>query len=54
MAANGQHIVNPSSRPLIPGIYAPVPSFFLPQSEDLGMPSSYLEILPSAVVDLLL
>ena len=32
------HIVNPSSRPLIPGIYAPIPSFFLPQSEDLGTP----------------
>ena len=24
------------NRPLTPGIYAPVPSFFLPQSEDLG------------------
>ena len=24
------------SRPLTSGIYAPVPSFFLPQSEDLG------------------
>ena len=25
------------TRPLTPGIYAPVPTFFLPESEDLGV-----------------
>ena len=24
------------SRPLAPGIYAPIPTFFLPETEDLG------------------
>ncbi|KAF8798088.1 aldolase [Phlegmacium glaucopus] len=45
MAANGHHIVNPSSRPLTPGIYAPIPSFFLPQSEDLDIPSFESHVL---------
>ncbi|EGN93265.1 hypothetical protein SERLA73DRAFT_97983 [Serpula lacrymans var. lacrymans S7.3] len=33
---NGHHSI---SRPLKAGIYAPIPSFFLPQSEDLDLPS---------------
>lgn len=48
MAANGANGPSPNgttgahangashSRPLKPGIYAPIPSFFLPESEDLG------------------
>lgn len=32
--ANGHHAVK---RGLKPGIYAPIPTFFLPDSEDLGM-----------------
>ncbi|KAF8163369.1 hypothetical protein B0H34DRAFT_745253 [Crassisporium funariophilum] len=39
MAANGYHIVNGASRPLKAGIYAPIPSFFLAQTEDLDIPS---------------
>ena len=31
---NGHHAVK---RGLKPGIYAPIPTFFLPDSEDLGM-----------------
>ncbi|KAH7922092.1 aldolase [Leucogyrophana mollusca] len=34
---NGHHQL--ASRPLKPGIYAPIPSFFLPESEDLDIPS---------------
>lgn len=36
MAANGYQ-PNGVARPLRPGIYAPIPSFFLPESEDLGL-----------------
>ncbi|KAF7338231.1 Dihydrodipicolinate synthetase [Mycena venus] len=38
MAANGVH---PStvSRPLQAGVFAPIPTFFLPESEDLDLPS---------------
>lgn len=36
MAVNCHNIVNQSCRPLTAGIYAPIPSFFLPKSEDLG------------------
>ncbi|KAJ3517173.1 hypothetical protein NLJ89_g667 [Agrocybe chaxingu] len=39
MAANGYHVANGASRPLKAGIYAPIPSFFLPESEDLDIPS---------------
>lgn len=35
MATNGTNGVH-STRTLVPGIYAPIPSFFLPGSEDLG------------------
>lgn len=38
MALNG-HASNGASsllRPLKPGVYAPIPAFFLPDSEDLG------------------
>jgi len=38
MAANGYH-PNGISRPLKPGIFAPIPSFFLPETEDLDIPS---------------
>ncbi|PPQ73026.1 LOW QUALITY PROTEIN: hypothetical protein CVT26_014674 [Gymnopilus dilepis] len=38
MAANGYQ-PNGVSRPLRPGIYAPIPSFFLPGSEDLDIPT---------------
>jgi hypothetical protein len=34
MAANG--VNHSASRPLKAGIYAPIPSFFLPDTEDLG------------------
>ncbi|KAH7913736.1 hypothetical protein BJ138DRAFT_1001685 [Hygrophoropsis aurantiaca] len=34
---NGHHAS--VSRPLKPGIYAPIPTFFLPESEDLDIPS---------------
>lgn len=30
--ANGHHVV----RPLTPGIYAPIPTFYQPETEDLG------------------
>lgn len=36
MAANGINGAHGPSRPLKAGIYAPIPSFFLPSSEDLG------------------
>lgn len=39
MAVNGVNGVNGIhhvSRPLKPGIFAPIPTFFLPDSEDLG------------------
>ncbi|RDB21132.1 L-threo-3-deoxy-hexylosonate aldolase [Hypsizygus marmoreus] len=39
MAANGINGAHGVSRPLKPGIYAPIPSFFLPSSEDLDIPS---------------
>ncbi|KAF9013893.1 hypothetical protein BDQ17DRAFT_1230977 [Cyathus striatus] len=42
MAASGVNGVKGShsaSRPLKPGVYAPIPSFFLPDSEDLDIPS---------------
>ncbi|KAF4615027.1 hypothetical protein D9613_003119 [Agrocybe pediades] len=38
MAANGNHS-NGFSRPLKPGIYAPIPTFFLPETEDLDIPT---------------
>jgi len=44
MAANG-HIQPSVSRPLNPGIYAPIPSFFLPGSEDLDIPSFEAHVL---------
>lgn len=31
---NGHHV--PVTHPLTAGIYAPIPTFFLPESEDLG------------------
>jgi 4-hydroxy-2-oxoglutarate aldolase len=37
MAANGINGAHGVSRPLKAGIYAPIPSFFLPGSEDLGL-----------------
>lgn len=38
MAANGINGLHAAeSRPLKAGIYAPIPSFFLPGSEDLGL-----------------
>ncbi|KAJ8497142.1 hypothetical protein ONZ51_g689 [Trametes cubensis] len=33
---NGTNGTSSASRPLTPGIYAPIPTFFLPDSEDLG------------------
>jgi 4-hydroxy-2-oxoglutarate aldolase len=36
MPINGNGTHRAVSRPLAPGIYAPIPSFFLPESEDLG------------------
>ncbi|KAK0483805.1 hypothetical protein IW261DRAFT_1605924 [Armillaria novae-zelandiae] len=40
MAANGSNGIHISAtRPLTPGIYAPIPTFFLPDSEDLDIPS---------------
>ncbi|PPR03624.1 hypothetical protein CVT24_007740 [Panaeolus cyanescens] len=39
MAANGYHVVNGVSRPLKPGIFAPIPAFFLPTTEDLDIPT---------------
>jgi L-threo-3-deoxy-hexylosonate aldolase len=36
IAVNGNSTI---SRPLKPGIYAPIPTFFLPESEDLDVPS---------------
>ncbi|KAG1754656.1 hypothetical protein EDB19DRAFT_1626686 [Suillus lakei] len=36
MSLNGNGIHVSTIRPLKPGIYAPIPSFFLPESEDLG------------------
>ena len=34
MAANSTNAT--ATRPLSAGIYAPIPTFFLPESEDLG------------------
>lgn len=34
--ANGAHAVPATGRVLKPGIYAPIPTFFLPETEDLG------------------
>ncbi|KAG6866978.1 hypothetical protein C0991_003894 [Blastosporella zonata] len=39
MAANGINGAASVHRPLKAGIYAPIPSFFLPESEDLDIPS---------------
>jgi len=39
MAANGLNGAHSVSRPLKAGIYAPIPSFFLPGSEDLDIPT---------------
>ncbi|EPQ58331.1 aldolase [Gloeophyllum trabeum ATCC 11539] len=39
MAPNGINGVHQPVRPLKPGIYAPIPTFFLPDSEDLDVPS---------------
>ena len=41
--ANGAHTNGANgvshARKLIPGIYAPIPTFFQPETEDLGEPS---------------
>jgi len=42
---NGQHV---GSRPLNPGIYAPIPSFFLPDSEDLDIPTFEAHVVRTA------
>ncbi|EIM90320.1 dihydrodipicolinate synthetase [Stereum hirsutum FP-91666 SS1] len=47
MAVNGTNGVHPS-RPLKAGIYAPIPTFFLPESEDLDVPSFEKHILKLA------
>ncbi|KAG1878006.1 hypothetical protein DFJ58DRAFT_14591 [Suillus subalutaceus] len=39
MSFNGNGTHASTVRPLKPGIYAPIPSFFLPESEDLDIPS---------------
>ncbi|KIK01381.1 hypothetical protein K443DRAFT_98779 [Laccaria amethystina LaAM-08-1] len=39
MSPNSTNLVHSISRPLNPGIYAPIPSFFLPESEDLDISS---------------
>lgn len=36
MAGQNAENAHPNSRTLKPGIYAPIPTFFLPESEDLG------------------
>jgi len=36
MATNGVNGHLPVSRPLKAGIFAPIPTFFLPDTEDLG------------------
>jgi 4-hydroxy-2-oxoglutarate aldolase len=45
-----------ASRPMIPGIYAPLPTFFLPDSEDLGSSSAlrmcFVVLTPSEKIDL--
>jgi 4-hydroxy-2-oxoglutarate aldolase len=41
MATNGVNGHAHVSRPLKAGIYAPIPTFFLPESEDLGQFISY-------------
>ncbi|KAF4578816.1 hypothetical protein EYR36_000623 [Pleurotus pulmonarius] len=47
MAANGTNgIANGHlTRPLRPGIYAPVPTFFLPETEDLDIPSFEKQVI---------
>ncbi|KAJ7235438.1 dihydrodipicolinate synthetase [Mycena haematopus] len=39
MAASVNGVHPPVSRPLRPGVFAPIPTFFLPESEDLDLPS---------------
>jgi 4-hydroxy-2-oxoglutarate aldolase len=46
MAANGYHAPE-VVRPLKAGIYAPIPSFFLPETEDLGMSASCNIFVPN-------
>ncbi|KAF9052869.1 hypothetical protein BJ165DRAFT_1413243 [Panaeolus papilionaceus] len=45
MAANGHHISNKVSRPLKPGIFAPITTFFLPNTEELDIPSFEAHVL---------
>lgn len=45
MAANGYHAPE-VVRPLKAGIYAPIPSFFQPETEDLGTSCSYCTFIP--------
>lgn len=47
MSANGTNGVNAHrlARSLKPGIYAPIPTFFLPDTEDLGKFSSLIPYL---------
>ena len=44
---NGVH----KSRPLTAGIYAPIPTFFLPETEDLGKPAPQKERIPRKLSD---
>jgi hypothetical protein len=41
MDVNGVDATNTASHPLKQGIYAPLPTFFLPGSEDLGLSVTY-------------
>ncbi|KAK0463956.1 uncharacterized protein EV420DRAFT_1729939 [Desarmillaria tabescens] len=50
MAANGSNGVHISAtRPLTPGIYAPIPTFFIPDSEDLDIPSLEAHVVRVAI-----
>lgn len=53
MAANGINGAHGVSRPLKAGIYAPIPSFFLPGSEDLG-PFRFSSRFPDVLTTLLI
>ena len=44
---NGHHVEG-AVRPLKPGIYAPIPTFFLPESEDLDLPSLEVHVVRCA------
>lgn len=45
---NGIHGHHSASRPLKPGIYAPIPSFFLPDNEDLDVSSFEAHVVRTA------